>query len=130
MGLSVEDHIAIQQLYARYNHAIDFGHADDWAATFTDSGVFNSGQGTFTGTDQLKGFVAGFAAQLKARHWTNNLVLAGDGQTATGSCYLLLWRLQTGQPTNLLISGLYNDTLAKTAAGWRFTNRAVTPDAA
>ena len=26
MGLSVEDQLAIQQLYARYNHAIDSGN--------------------------------------------------------------------------------------------------------
>ena len=42
MGLSVEDQLAIQQLYARYNHAIDFGRADEWAACFTSDGVFNS----------------------------------------------------------------------------------------
>ncbi|MFN0096801.1 MAG: nuclear transport factor 2 family protein [Dehalococcoidia bacterium] len=129
MALSVADQLEIQQLYANYNHAIDFGRGAEWAATFTPDGVFNSGQGTFTGTEQLQGFVAGFAAQLKARHWTNNLVVDGDGAKASGACYLLLWRLQAGAAPSVLVSGVYHDELAKTADGWRFTSRRVAPDA-
>ncbi|MEO8540141.1 MAG: nuclear transport factor 2 family protein [bacterium] len=132
MALSVEDQLSIQQLYAKYNHAIDFGKAAEWAATFTPDGVFNSGNGTFAGTEQLTGFCSGFATQLKARHWTNNLILEGDGARATGCCYLALYRLTPGQqpPAGVLITGIYNDELAKGPDGaWRFTSRAVTGDA-
>ncbi len=41
-GLSAQDYFEIQQLYARYNNAIDSGDAEGWAATFTSDGVFNT----------------------------------------------------------------------------------------
>lgn len=132
MALSVEDQLAIQQLYAKYNHAIDSGKGDEWAATFTADGVFNSGSGTFTGTEQLAGFGGGLAKRMKARHWTNNLIIEGDGAKATGTCYLALYRLTPGEqpPAGILITGIYNDELSRGADGaWRFTSRAVTGDA-
>jgi hypothetical protein len=132
MSLSVDDHVAITQLYAKYNHAIDSGNGAGWAGTFSEDGTFSSASGTFTGTEQLAGFATGFAANLKARHWTNNLVIEGDGKKATGSCYLLLYRLTPGQqpPASLLVTAIYNDELAKSADGsWRFTKRTVTGDA-
>ena len=132
MPLSIEDQLAIQQLDAKYNQAIDFGKGADWAATFTPDGVFNSGSGTFTGTEQLAGFGSGFATRMKARHWTNNLVIDGDGAKATGCCYLALYRLTPGEqpPAGILITAVYNDELSRGADGqWRFTKRTVTGDA-
>ena len=40
--LTTQDYIDIQQLYARYNIAIDTGDGEGWAATFTPDGVFNN----------------------------------------------------------------------------------------
>lgn len=132
MALSIEDQLAIQQLYARYNHSIDFGKGADWAATFTADGVFNSGSGTFTGTEALAGFGGAFASRMKARHWVNNLLIDGSGSSATGTCYLALYRLTPGEkpPAGILVTGIYNDELSKGADGaWRFTTRTVTADA-
>jgi hypothetical protein len=56
----------------------------------------------------------------------------GDGKTATGSCYLVLYRLTPGEqpPANILTTAIYNDELAKGPDGqWRFTKRTVTGDA-
>jgi len=52
-GLSTQDYIDIEQLYATYNHAIDSGDGEAWAATFTPDGTFNK----FAGHDQLVGFI-------------------------------------------------------------------------
>ncbi len=129
-ALATEDLLAIQQLYARYNHAIDFGDGDGWAACFTDNGVFTSGMsGTMTGTDALSAFATGFAARLKARHWTNNLVIDADGDGARGKCYLMLMKLNEGAPASVLTTAIYNDALARDGDGWKFTNRTVTGDA-
>jgi ketosteroid isomerase-like protein len=131
MALSVEDQLAIQQLYARYNHAIDSGKADAWAACFTADGSFESPQGTFTGTEGLTGFVHGFHAQMKgkARHWTNNLVVEGDGGKATGTCYLVLnMGSEPGKPPAAAAAGIYRDQLAKQAGEWKFSSRAVAID--
>ena len=132
MSLSIEDQLAIQQLYARYNHLIDSGQGDAWAATFTADGVFSSGaSGTFTGTEQLAGFGNGFAKQLKARHWTNNLLVEESTGGAKGSCYLILLRLTPGErpPAGILVTAIYNDELRKVSGEWRFSGRAVTADA-
>lgn len=131
MSLSTEDQLSIQQLYARYNHAIDSGKGDAWAATFTPEGVFSSANGTFAGSEALAGFANGFAQQLKARHWTNNLVLEATESGATGTCYLILLRLTPGErpPAGILATAIYNDELVKVSGDWRFAKRAVTTDA-
>lgn len=120
MALSVEDQLAIQQLYAKYNHAIDAGQGDDWAACFTADGTFKSPSGTFTGTEQLAGFGSGMAKQIKARHWVNNLVVEANGDGAKGSCYLVLYLLKgAGNPPNIIATGIYRDELAKGPDGWK-----------
>jgi ketosteroid isomerase-like protein len=131
MALTTDDHVAIQQLYARYNHLIDSGKAGNWAATFTPDGVFNSGQGEFKGTDALAQFASGFAGQFKgkARHWTNNLVVDEAPGGASGTCYLALYRLGGEGGPKILVTGIYRDELVKGAGGWRFTKRVVAGDA-
>ena len=52
--LTTQDYIEIEQLYATYNHAIDSGDAEAWAATFTPDGSFNT---RFTGKEGLVGFI-------------------------------------------------------------------------
>jgi hypothetical protein len=129
MPLTVEDQLDIQQLYARYNHAIDAGQADQWAGCFTADGVFSSGaSGEYTGTDALAAFAKGLAERLKARHWTNNLVLEAAGDGAKGSCYLMLYRLG-GESLAIMISGIYDDDLVRTGSGWKFARRTVRSDA-
>jgi hypothetical protein len=128
MSLSVEDQLAIQQLYARYNHAIDFGDADGWAACFTPDGVFNGGPGgSQKGTEALKGFASGMAKQIKARHWNTNLIIDGSGDSASGKVYLMLMNLAEGKATPL-ITAVYHDELKRTGQGWLFTSRSVQPD--
>lgn len=126
--LSTDDITAITQLYARYNHAIDSGNGAGWAATFTPDGTFSSATGNFAGTDQLSAFATGFAQRIKARHWTNNLVIDAADGGATGSCYLMLLALQEGK-ANILTTAIYKDQLVKTDGGWKFTSRTVVGDA-
>jgi len=128
VALSVEDQLEIQQLYSRYNHAIDFGDADGWAACFTADGVFNGGGGgPQTGTEALKGFATAFAARMKARHWNTNLVVEGTDSGARGKCYLMLMNLKD-KPAAPMVTAVYHDELARTADGWKFTSRAVQND--
>ena len=127
--LPTEDALAIQQLYARYNHAIDSGKGDAWAACFTADGTFSSASGNFAGTEQLAGFGTAFALRLKARHWTNNLVIEPTAGGASGSCYLMLLRLgNVEKPTSILTTAIYTDTLTKSAGEWKFATRSVAGD--
>jgi hypothetical protein len=128
MGLSPADRLEIGELYARYNHAIDLGDPDGWAGTFTGDGTFESPNAQPSGREALHGFAANAAASGRSvRHWTNNLVLDGDAETAAGTCYLILWN--TGdKPASILVTGMYRDALTKTEGGWRFTHRKVSLD--
>src|SRR5450631_764257 len=87
--LSAQDNSEIQQLYARYNIAIDNGDGEAWAATFTPDGVFNQ----FAGHDALVGFIKMWREKLNGasrKHWNNNLQISGNSKEASGFVYLLL----------------------------------------
>jgi hypothetical protein len=69
---TADDYLEIQQLYARYNMAIDSGDAEGYAATFVKDGVFN----TFNGHDALVEFIHNWRRQSPAlehqsRHHAN-----------------------------------------------------------
>jgi hypothetical protein len=125
-GLSAQDYFEIQQLYARYNIAIDGGDAEGWAATFTPDGVFN----TSVGHDALVNFVKTWREKLNGatrKHWNNNLQITGNSQEASGYVYLMLVDIST-KPVSILATATYTDSLVKTKDGWRFTKRTTKGD--
>jgi uncharacterized protein (TIGR02246 family) len=127
-GLSAQDYFEIQQLYARYNVAIDNGDAEGWAATFTPDGVFN----TFSGHDALVGFIKTWREKLNGatrKHWNNNLQITGTSKEASASVYLILVDFST-KPPSILTTATYTDSLVKTKDGWRFTKRTTKGDSA
>ncbi|MEO7207155.1 MAG: nuclear transport factor 2 family protein [Steroidobacteraceae bacterium] len=127
-GLSAQDYFEIQQLYARYNIAIDSGDAEGWAATFTPDGVFN----TFSGHDALVNFVKTWREKLNGatrKHWNNNLQITGNSKEAAAFVYLMLVDFST-KPASILTTGTYTDSLIKTKDGWRFTKRTTKGDSA
>src|SRR5271170_4187669 len=124
--LSAQDNFEIQQLYARYNIAIDSGDAEGWADTFTADGVFN----TFSGHDALVGFVKTWREKLNGasrKHWNNNLRITGNSKEASGFVYLMLVDIST-KPASILTTATYTDSLVKTKQGWRFTKRTTAAD--
>jgi hypothetical protein len=126
--LSAQDYFEIQQLYARYNVAIDSGDAEGWAATFTPDGVFN----TSIGHDALVNFVKTWREKLNGatrKHWNNNLQITGTSKEASGNVYLMLVDIST-KPPSILTTATYTDSLVKTKDGWRFTKRTTKGDSA
>ena len=125
-GLNTQDYIDIEQLYATYNHAIDSGDAEGWAGTFTPDGTFNK----FAGHDQLVGFIQQWKEKMNGanrRHWNTNLRILPSKDGASASVFLMLVDVST---KSIVATGMYNDTLVKTASGWRFKTRATKMDAA
>jgi hypothetical protein len=120
-SLTADDYIEIQQLYAKYNIAIDSGDAEGYAATFIPEGVFN----TFNGHDALVGFIHRWRDAMKGgnmRHWNTNLAITGTPEGASGSVYLLLVDV-SAKPPAITTAAKYEDQLVKTADGWRFKKR-------
>jgi len=120
--MTAQDYFEIQQLYAKYNHAIDSGNGEAYADTFTPDGVFNNN----TGRDALVKFVKdtwyGRMNGATRQHWNTNLLITGDAKQAKGSVYLMLVDLST-KPVSVMTMAMYDDELVKTAQGWRFTKR-------
>ena len=126
----------IRQLLGRYNLAIDLGDAEGWARTFTADGVFRctglpEGSplgGRYQGTDELVAYakVHYGIAKGRARHWNANLVIEGDGETATMRCYLLALTAGAGKLAGT--TGIYEDRLRKVDGQWRFVERHIAID--
>lgn len=115
--LTTQDYIDIQQLYARYTHAIDGGDAEGYAALFTSDGSFN----TNVGHDALVTFIKNRNG-ANTRHMNVNLVITPTAAGAKGSIYNFF--LDVGQnPPVMTGFSRYEDTLVKTANGWRFKTR-------
>jgi len=125
--LSAQDYAEIQQLYARYNHAIDSGDAEAYAGTFTPDGVFLNN----TGREALMNFARGYAKNggTNRRHWNTNLVVTPTPEGANGSVYLFILDVTTNPPS-IGTTLKYEDVLVKTAQGWRFKKRITKPDVA
>ncbi len=125
--LTTDDLVEIQQLYAKYNWALDAGESDAYAATFTPDGVFN----TNVGHDAIAKFADTFHAGLGARvrHWNTNLMILPTATGASGQVYLVLIDF-TAKPASIVTSASYADELVKTVQGWRFKKRATKGDVA
>jgi SnoaL-like domain len=127
--LTTQDYIDIQQLYARYNMAIDTGNGEGWAGTFTPDGVFNN---TNKGHDALVQFIKDWREKrdgANRRHWNSNLAIAQTADGASGSVYLILLNVGV-RPATIVSTGIYEDALVKTPQGWRFKTRVVHGDPA
>ena len=119
--VTAQDYTEIDQLYARYNFAIDSGDAEGWADTFTSDGIFG---GNTEGRAALVEFAKNFhkGQNGAARHWNTNLVVTPTAKGADGACYLMLWNT-SDRPATITVSAIYRDKLVKTANGWRFKSR-------
>lgn len=126
--LTTQDYVEIEQLYATYNHAIDSGDAEAWAATFTPDGSFNT---RFTGKEGLVGFIKLWREKMNGanrRHWNSNLRITPSADGANGTVMLMLLDVST-KPPSIASTGMYTDVLVKTPNGWRFKSRVVKGDA-
>src|SRR5215203_5753454 len=63
----------------------------------------------------------------RARHWNANLLIEGDGDEATMTCYLLA--LTTGSSIRGS-TGIYRDRLRRRNGAWRFAERHIAIDVA
>ncbi|HMD46125.1 MAG TPA: nuclear transport factor 2 family protein [Acidimicrobiales bacterium] len=129
MGLTTDDVVAIQQLVARYNHAVDSGDGPAFADTFTDDGVLDAGQ-PIEGRDALESFAKSVGAGFpNPRHIASNIVVEGSGDQATLKAYVQMYA-SLGEPPSqqIMASGRYQDSLARIDGDWRFVRRTFVAD--
>ncbi len=130
MRLSVEDHVEIQQLYARYSHTIDSGDHEGWAACFTKDGRWISGRTVLKGPVRLSKFAKNSLVFFGAyRHVQTNILVSATPEGADGSSYLMFMRpAAAGGAPEILSTAIYRDRLVRTSEGWRFALREAVTD--
>ena len=133
--ISIVDRLAIEDLYSRYCWANDGGDADAWAATFLEDGVYEGLDRTVEGRAAIRELVASRIANRanqpikNPQHWTGNLLLDGDGNSAQGRCYYVRFvqSKESGVP-KVDTTGWYIDELRKVGGKWGFKKRSAVRD--
>lgn len=129
---SVEDQLAINDLFVRYTTALDAGEVETVVDCFTEDAVLESPAiGHIAGREAIRAFAARFAA-LRAggtqfRHMITNLAAETKGERAYASCYLLVF-VTRDEASRQLPPGRYDCDLVKEGGAWRFSRRLVTHD--
>jgi hypothetical protein len=127
MALDLADRLAIEDLVNLYCHNADYNPPDSMRDVFIPEAVWEVPAMDLRcdGIDAIVAFFtqsrAGFGS---ARHVISNLLVQGDGDHATACCYLQVVKVDE-DPKQIVSFGRYQDTLVRTAAGWRFTHRLV-----
>ncbi len=123
-----EDREQIRELYARYAIYVDAARFDDWINCFTPDGTFESPiMGKFTGHDELRRFTRQYHESWAGggvRHMMVNVSFDVNGDTATGTCALIYFKIHDGK-SEFLLTGGYQDQLRKHQGEWRYTYRQV-----
>lgn len=127
MALAAADHLAIEQLYARYSHAVDRGDGEAWAACSTPDGVFTSFGRDHAGRAAIVALADSTRRRPPGRHWVSNIVLEPTDFGARGSAYLA-WLQITKSPVTLPTTGFHEDEVVPTSEGWRFRRRTFVSD--
>ena len=137
-ALTPQDYLDIQQLVARYAHAMDTGadNGNAYADLFAADGEFVGPAGPPTrGHDALAGlgrtgFVDGHKPALGVSHFIMNHVIEPAAGGATGKAYVVLVNIgEGGKPGGEWSNtgGHYEDAYVKTAQGWKFKRREYIP---
>ena len=111
----------------------DFRDGDLFVSAFADDAVFNVGQRTISGREELTAYRverhAGQTGDTGVRHWTNGWRIVPTADGAEARVYWMVVDVGTGKPFTDR-SGYYNDTYVKTVDGWRIKNRTINFDRA
>ena len=121
MASTSEDRDEIRDLFARYCVHMDAGEAAEWAALFTEDGVFDMGTGPIVGREALAVFAGSIGGSM--HHMVMNEVIDVDGDVASSHVSLLV--VAGGQ---LSTTGRYRDTLRREDGRWHLAKRTLTLD--
>lgn len=135
--LTVEDQLAIAQLYAHQSQAIDTGDGRAWAACFAKDGVFDSPTypAPVQGQAALAAFADAFAVAAERdgvvrRHWTGTPALAPQGRDRVASrCYALVLSTAGTEPPRIERAVVFEDQLVRERGRWVMARRDVRTDA-
>jgi uncharacterized protein (TIGR02246 family) len=132
--MSVEDRLAINDLFVRYTTALDAGDVETVVDCFTSDAALESPViGVIAGREAIRAFASRFAAQraggTQFRHMVTNIAaeISTGGDRARASSYLLVLITRDGK-SRQLPPGRYECELVRQGGKWRFSRRVVFHD--
>jgi len=132
--MSLEDRLAISDLFVRYATALDEGDVETVVDCFTDDATLESPViGAIAGHPAIRAFAARFAAQraggVQFRHMITNIAaeIEPGGDRARATAYLLVFITRDGQ-SRRLPPGRYQCETVRKGGAWRFSRRVVIHD--
>ncbi len=133
MAASVEDRLAINDLFVRYATALDNGDVDTIVGCFTEDGSLESpAVGVYSGRAGIREFSNRFAAfrarGSQLRHVLSNLVVNVNGDQAHATAYLVNIITRNGK-SEMMPPGRYDCRLERVEGEWLFKHRLVVLDA-
>ncbi|MEU4235854.1 nuclear transport factor 2 family protein [Actinoplanes sp. NPDC026619] len=126
MALTIDDRIAITDLINLHGHLTDRGDFDGLAALFAADVTYDVsalGGGVLAGLAAIREAALTLADRNPVAHHVTNIVLR---ETADGQVHALSKGLGI-MADGSVGSVTYEDTVERTAAGWRVTHRIVRP---
>jgi hypothetical protein len=131
---SIEDRLAIEDLFVRYTTSLDrFDVAGIEACFVEDCVLVTPNHGSFHGRASIREWMGPNLSIRdrggQFRHVVSNFVIdvAPDGRRAHATCYLLDY-LTIGGVTELLAPGTYDCELERVDGEWLFARRTVVMD--
>jgi 3-phenylpropionate/cinnamic acid dioxygenase small subunit len=129
----LEDKDAIRELLARYCFLLDGYKLDQFAALFTADGEWISRNGTAKGPADIEALLRGMVPEpapgRRRKHFTTNIIIDLTGDAATVISNFLVVRDSEAGPA-IAVAGTYEDTVVRTADGWKFKSRKLSHDIA
>jgi hypothetical protein len=129
----LEDKDAIRELLAHYCFWLDGYKLAEFAALFTADGEWLSRNGNATGPEAIEGLLRRLVPEpapgKRRKHLTTNILIDLAGDSATVVSNFLVVRDSAAGPV-ISVAGTYDDTVVRTAEGWKFKSRRLSHDIA
>lgn len=123
---SVEDRLAIRELYGSYSGAGFAGDRQAWLDCWADDPVWHTPAGKGEGAAALSAIWDGLWSGIEVMAFSAEIVaIEVEGDRARSRAYcreVSNWK----DGRKVMIIGRYDDHVVRTAAGWRFKHRTFT----
>jgi 3-phenylpropionate/cinnamic acid dioxygenase small subunit len=129
MGFMSDDHVAIQNLIARYALLVDTGDFAGVGDLFAEATYV--GVGEFTGREAVAGMLENTVIRYEdgtpgTHHAISNVIIEVDGDTAAAQAYVTIFQARPDFPLQCIAAGRYRDSFERVDGRWRFARRRVT----
>jgi 3-phenylpropionate/cinnamic acid dioxygenase small subunit len=129
MSPTAEQTLDIQRLVSLHGHLCDIGDFDAFDAVFTDDIVYDMealGFGTLRGRQAISDAAKAMTGAHPAGHHVTNSVVS----TSPGGEIRVRSKFLAVQHDGRTETGIYEDSVTLTPAGWRIAHRAILPGTA